>query len=45
MGQGNGQGQAFGWSGMFALNTIWEWEQANVVLVTNCNVLETGMMW
>ena len=23
MGQGNGQGQAFGWSGMFALNTIW----------------------
>ena len=33
MGQGNGQGQAFGWSGMFALNTIWEWKQANVVLV------------
>ena len=45
MGQGNGQGQAFGWSGMFALNTIWEWEQANVVLMANCNVLETGMMW
>ena len=45
MGQGNGQGQAFGWSGMFALNTIWEWKQANVVLMTNCNVLETGMMW
>ena len=45
MGQGNGQGQAFGWSGMFALNTIWEWKQANVVLMANCNVLETGMMW
>ena len=44
MGQGNGQGQAFGWSGMFALNTIWEWKQANVVLVANCNMLETGMM-
>ena len=45
MGQGNGQGQAFGWSGMFALNTIWEWKQANVVILANCNLLETGMMW
>lgn len=45
LGQGNGQGQAFGWSGLFALNTIWEWKQANVVLMANCNVLETGMMW
>lgn len=45
MGQGNGLGQAFGFSGMFALNTIWEWPQANVVLLANCNMLETGMMW
>lgn len=45
MGQGNGQAQAFAWSGMFALNTIWEWPQARTVLMVNCNVLETGMMW
>ncbi len=45
MGQGNGQGQAFGWDGMFAKNTIWEWPQAKTVLMVNCNVVETGMMW
>lgn len=45
MGQGNGQGQAFGWSGMFAQNTIWEWPKAKTVLMVNCNILETGMMW
>lgn len=45
MGQGNGQGQCFGWSGMFANNTIWEWPQAKLVLMVNCNLLETGMMW
>ncbi len=45
MGQGNGQGQAFAWSGMFALNTIWEWPQARTVLLVNCNLIETSMMW
>lgn len=45
MGQGNGQGQAFGWDGMFAKNTLWEWPQAKTVLLVNCNMLETGMMW
>ena len=45
MGQGNGQGQAFGWDGMFAKNTIWEWPQAKTVLLVNNNMLETGMMW
>lgn len=45
MGQGNGQGQAFGWSGMFALNTIWEWPEAKTVLLVNCNLVETSMMW
>ena len=45
MGQGNGQGQAFGFSGMFALNTIWEWPQARVVLMVNSNLIETSLMW
>ena len=45
MGQGNGQGQAFGWSGMFAMNTIWEWPQAKTVILANCNLVETSMMW
>lgn len=45
MGQGNGQQAAFAWSGMFALNTIWEWPQSKVVILANCNMLETGMMW
>lgn len=45
MGQGNGQGQAFGWSGMFAENTIWEWPHAKTVLLVNCNLIETSMMW
>ena len=45
MGQGNGQGQAFAFSGMFALNTIWEWPQARTVLMVNCNLVETSMMW
>ncbi|ACV23768.1 Dimethyl sulfoxide reductase DmsA precursor [Slackia heliotrinireducens] len=45
MGQGNGQNQAFAWSGMFAQNTIWEWPMARTVLMVNCNVVETGMMW
>ena len=45
MGQGNGSGQAFAFSGMFALNTIWEWPHARTVLMVNCNILETGMMW
>lgn len=45
MGQGNGLNQAFAFSGMFALNTMWEWPQAKTVLMVNCNVLETGMMW
>ncbi len=45
MGQGNGQGQAFGWDGMFAKNTLWEWPQAKTILMVNCNVVETGMMW
>lgn len=45
MGQGNGQAQAFAWSGMFALNTMWEWPMARTVLMANCNVMETGMMW
>ena len=45
MGQGNGQSQAFAWSGMFALNTIWEWPQARTVILANLNMLETGMMW
>lgn len=45
MGQGNGQGQAFAWSGMFALNNMWEWPQSNMVILANCNLMETGMMW
>ncbi|OUO90991.1 hypothetical protein B5F41_10960 [Gordonibacter sp. An232A] len=45
MGQGNGLGQAFGFSGMFALNTLWEWPQAKTVILVNCNLVETGMMW
>ena len=45
MGQGNGQQTAFAWSGMFALNTIWEWPKAKVVIMANLNMLETGMMW
>ena len=45
MGQGNGLGQAFGFSGMFALNTIWEWPQAKTVILANCNLVETSMMW
>ena len=45
MGQGNGQGQAFGWHGMFALNTMWEWPQAKVIILANCNLVETSMMW
>lgn len=31
--------------GPFAPNTIWDWENANLVINTNCNLLETGMMW
>lgn len=45
MGQGNGQGQCFGWSGMFAQNTIWEWPEADTVVLVNNNMLETAMMW
>ncbi|MCI8365978.1 MAG: molybdopterin-dependent oxidoreductase [Eggerthellaceae bacterium] len=45
LGQGNGQAQAFGWSGLFALNTMWGWPEAKTVILANCNVLETGMMW
>ncbi|WP_283171257.1 molybdopterin-dependent oxidoreductase [Curtanaerobium respiraculi] len=45
MGQGNGQGQGMGFSGMFAMNTVWEWPQAKVVLMVNHNMVETSMMW
>lgn len=45
MGQGNGLGQAFGWTGMFAQNTIWEWPQARTVILANSNLVETGLMW
>jgi molybdopterin-containing oxidoreductase family molybdopterin binding subunit len=45
MGQGNGQGQAFGWSGMFAENTIWDWPNARVVIMANCNLIETSLVW
>lgn len=45
MGQGNGQAQAFAWSGMFALNTIWEWPDAAVVILANTNLVETSLVW
>lgn len=44
-GQANGMGQAFGWEGIFALNTIWEWQHAKVVLLVSNNMLETGLTW
>ena len=45
MGQGNGLGQAFGWSGMFAENTIWDWPNARTVILANCNLVETSLVW
>ena len=44
MGQVNGAFPAT-FVGPFGPNTIWDWENANVVLNMNCNILETGMMW
>lgn len=44
-GQANGMGQAFGWSGDFALNTIWDWPFADTIILTSNNMLETGLVW
>lgn len=44
-GQANGMGQAFGWPGIFALNTIWDWPFADTVILTSNNMLETGIVW
>ena len=44
MGQGNGQIMAFSpWIGMFAQNTMWEWPEANVVILANTNLVETSL--
>mgnify|MGYP000277615501 CR=1 FL=1 len=46
MGQGNGQIMAFSpWIGMFAQNTMWEWPEANVVILANTNLVETSLTW
>ena len=46
LGQGNGQFQAFSpWIGLFAQNTIWQWDEAAVVLMANCNLVETSLTW
>ena len=46
MGQGNGQIMAFApWIGMFAQNTMWEWPEANVVILANTNLVETSLTW
>ncbi|MDO4399928.1 MAG: molybdopterin-dependent oxidoreductase [Coriobacteriia bacterium] len=44
-GQGNGMGQAFGWEGIFAMNTIWDWPYAKTIILTSNNMLETGIVW
>lgn len=46
LGQGNGQFQAFSpWIGLFAQNTIWQWDEAAVVLMANCNLVEASLTW
>lgn len=44
-GQANGMGQAFGWEGIFAMNTIWDWPYAKTIILTSNNMLETGIVW
>lgn len=30
---------------MFAQNTMWEWPEANVVILANTNLVETSLTW